>query len=195
MSSERSGPGRLWVTWTGSVRMRGFLPCLRFSTYLGLKPILGFQLIFAWNQSFCLQSIFFLGAVPGMLFFGWFWWVFNLQVIVKEIFTQWSLRAAADHHNRQLDCSGHRCCHTLCHWAYLLLRPEVRSKNLILISNSFHISLKFYWTSLLISGFSWVFLSTPSSLCHTLLVRVFQSSDILKCIHATKKLPKGITIS
>ena len=64
----------------------------KFLTYLCLKPMLCFQLetnfrfptYLCSKPILCLQSIFFLGAVPGMLFFGWFWWVFDLQIIVNN---------------------------------------------------------------------------------------------------------------
>ena len=104
----------------GSCNVSGFNHLLLSSHVLSIFSILN------------LQSIFFLGAVPGMLFFGWFWCVKDQRSwnFVQFSLSQRPLWPLANHHHRQLDCFGHRSRHAFRHRAYILLCPQVIPLNI-----------------------------------------------------------------
>ena len=92
------------------------------------------------TNSLCLQSIFFLGAVPGMLFFGWFWWVF-IKSMQRKLFLFFSAITT-------VDCQPSSS-PTWSLWSPVLLRPLSLSAShslssglkLLKLSSSFYIYL------------------------------------------------------
>ena len=124
------------------------------------------------TNSLCLQSIFFLGAVPGMLFFGWFWWVF-----IKSMWRKIRFHFFSDHYGRLPTIIIANLIALVTGVATPFVTERI-SFFVLRFKAPANFKLLSYLLEL-VSGFSWDSLSTLSSPCPTHWVRIFSKfSDI-----------------